>query len=275
MHDQSSQDVYELEKAARAAIDDVAEIAESAVVQKEHDARMMSAAAGSVTAVRQVLEAEVRRARVFAWAALGAGLAVAAASTGMAVLVDRESRASERGYQDRLLKESAKRISLEGALAGQESLNEALQLEQQRGYESLQDAQARLSQALGLLGEAQAGFMAASRDSARRAEGSRPAESFVTWEEHQQVWELLHVAVDGLVARLDPPGSPPPAPPDSFIAEEIAAASGGTLFPFGASRSPAVALLTLREVPSLTVPGDCDAATHDCYVNYTGSCTTP
>lgn len=272
MHDQASHDVREAEEATQAASSHAAQVARSSASQQEHDARMMNVAAGSVAAVRQVLEAEVRRARIFGWTAVGVAITAALASISIAVLTDRASQAAERRSQHRLLEEKIKRISLEGELAAQEGIGEALRLGQQRDYESLQATQARLSQTLGLLGDAQAELGAALRNGGHTDERSRLADTFVTREEHQHVWELLHVVLDGLVARPDPPKS---APGYLVDVEEPDATPRAGPIPARKSRRPTFALLSVKQVTPISVLGDGGADTHDWYMNGSGDCTTP
>ena len=128
------------------AIDQLAEISRSASLEREHNANMLSITASALTAGRQVLEADAKRARRFGWMMGGAGTTIAFAVIVFAGLAAREARQTERNYQRRLLDESSKRIALESEIAWHKTATDALQSERKQDRDSLEKMRTKLSE---------------------------------------------------------------------------------------------------------------------------------
>ncbi len=75
----------EADERMRAALRQLTDIATAAAAEKQHEAKMVSATAASLTVVRQVLEADAKRARFFAWSCACFGSTVAAIATLVAI----------------------------------------------------------------------------------------------------------------------------------------------------------------------------------------------
>ena len=162
------------------AIDRLAEIATSVNLEREHDAKMLSVTSGAVTAVRQVLEADAKRARRFGWTTGGAGTAIALAVVVFSVLAAREARQTERDYQTRLLDESSKRIALESEIALHKTAADAFRSERKQDRASLEKMQTELSESRRQLKGTMAELGSLQRDRQNVAEAEQLIGKFAT-----------------------------------------------------------------------------------------------
>lgn len=271
MH-QSRTRLSEEEDRTRDAIGHLAEIARSAAVQKEHDAKMLTITEGSVTAVRQLLEAEARRSRLFGRVALGAGTAVALAAVSIAFFTAHSSRNSERNYQRRLLEESSKRLSLESDIATQKVLAETLREEQRRDRDALQNVQGQLSKAQDQLDAAQAELTTVKRGRDDDAEEVRLAGKFATRQEQQQQRDLLHIMLWELLDVRERFASALATETGRHEQDELTAETSPV------ASKPVVLSVASATTPSLPPSAglsNCDADTHECFLTSSGMCSTP
>ena len=275
MDGSSTQQSYKKEDRPQVAIDHVAKIAKSESAPVDLHARMLTMTDGTVKVVRQILEADVRRARAFGWVVCSVGTALTIGAAGVAVFTAHASRATEERYQRRLVEEGNRRLSLEGDLALQKALTEASREREERDRDARKAIQTRLSETLGLLEMAQDELAHTHRNASRIADEERLTRKFVTRAEHQQTREVLYSMLRNLSAVLD----------RSKFATTGNAHSGlgrtpcdePTLAARDAAEPPvaSVTLVALRHSAIPSILPDCDTKTHECYANSSGICTVP
>ena len=257
---------------ARIAVGPTAGITESAAPQKVPDAGLLAATAASVTEVRRLLEADARRARTFAGVALVGGMVVALVVASIALFTVNASWARERDFQDRLLEENSRRLSLEGAVGLQRALAQASRDELQQIRESQQATQAQLSATLRQLDGAQAELQAVQRDRSDGADRDLLGTEYVTREEHRQVRGLLHIMLQELLAARSR---------QRCMTTERTSLSAGDMPADESNRarqesaSQRIVWLTVPDSPSLSGLPYGDAKTHEGYMNSSGICTGP
>jgi hypothetical protein len=251
------------------AIGHLAEIAKSAAAQKEHDAKMLNLTAASVTTVRQLLEADAKRARVLGWIAASVGAAATVTAIAIAVWVAHSAREIERGYQDRLLGEASERIAREADVKMQKARADSLHTELLRDRDSLRTMRSELSETHHRLESATTELAAAKADHKYFAEREQLTRRFTTREEHQQVREQVHTLKRDL---SDIRGRLPVATHDIADAKENQRHGSE-----GRTAPKAIASVDTFLDPPHSVPldgfPDCDPGTHECYANASGMCT--
>lgn len=134
---QTSTRFSEADKRMQDAICQLSEIATAAAAQKEHEAKMLSVTAGSVGAVREVLQAEAKRARLFGWCAGVAGTMATAAAVGLAVFIANGARDAEDKYKRRLIEQQGRYESLVADADAQRTLSHTLRDELQQNRQVL------------------------------------------------------------------------------------------------------------------------------------------
>lgn len=141
----------ETEDHAQEALRHLADIARSAAAEKEHEARMTTLTAGTLTTVRRVLEADARRARRTAWIAVLVGATLSGAAVTVAGVALYQGR-ERSDHLLRLLNEQRGTSGvLEARFEAQTAVAEVLREERDRDqvllerfYEDLRDLRDRL-----------------------------------------------------------------------------------------------------------------------------------
>ena len=252
------------------AIEQLAEMVKSALLEREHDTKMSSLAVSSAATVREVLEADAKRARRFGYIIGGAGTAVAFTVIILAVLATGEAKQTEKDYQQRLTEESSKRLTLESKIAAHEAAARALRSERERDRDSLAMVRAKLSETRRELegAVAELGIVQGVRQNV--VEFDRLTGAFVTREEHEQLRDFFYLMAGQLRNRCDQTSSATVSAPDSGATESY------TGHDIPAVRK--VMLLTEAAVdehdPQLPFGSlSCDEATHECYLTPSGVCS--
>ena len=271
--EQTADRVAQEDDRGQEAIRHLAEIAKSAAAQREHEAKMLSVTTGAVTAVRQLLEADARRARLFGWVVAGVGAAATLATIGIAAWIAHSGRDAERNYQSRLLGETSERHALEVGITAEKARADALDTELRRDRDSLTSVRSELSETRDGLDVARAELTVLAIDRARLAEREKLMSGSVTRGEPQKVREMLEVVLAELsvirdrlwIATAAVDVQPNQAQPDRRRTIQL-----GTATEVVTMRS------TSANTPPLMPPVgvlDCDIGTHACYVSPSGICT--